>query len=94
MDIETAKEIIAGLKTNHKIQAITTLRRNSGLGLLEAKLYLEQTTDYDALLKTICHDYVQDKADLLVLAKHDLKRAQMYVDQLEAEIAMEKEADL
>lgn len=88
MDLLVAQDIAHIWCSGQKIQAIKTLRGETALGLIDAKNYLETgaASGEEALVKKLCEDYVQNKEDLLIQARQEMKRLKLYIEQLESEI--------
>jgi hypothetical protein len=94
MNAQTAKEI-AGLAcaTGLHIDAVMLLRREIPMGFQEAKTYLEKGAleGEVALFEKLCKEFVQDKNDLIRIARIEIDRLTRYIQQLEREIDMERE---
>ena len=89
MDLNVAQEIAHMWCTEKKIQAIKLLRNETAFGIIEAKNYLENGVSLGGetrLLKELCGDFVFNKEDLLIQARHEMKRLKLYIEQLEGEI--------
>jgi hypothetical protein len=96
MDIDKATEIVRVMcQTQRKIEAIKLLRYDTGMGLTEAKNYLEvyskDGNDQDSLLKQLCQDFVNSKQDLLVLAVKEQRYWNERVAELTREISEEEQ---
>ena len=94
MDIATANHICEHMFGHHRrpMEAIRTLRYDTSLGLIAAKTYLEEHSvgGRTALYNKLCEDFVQNKQDLLDQARNERKRLDLYIEQLEAEIANDR----
>lgn len=55
------------------------------MGLLEAKQYLLEAHDQNALFVKLCTDYVQSVHDLLQIALTDRRRLDLYIEDLVAQ---------
>jgi translation elongation factor EF-Ts len=95
MDLATATAIsVVMCQTRRKIEAIKLLRAETGMGLIDAKNYLEvyskDCENSEALLKQLCQDFVQNKEELLFAAKKEQTYWNRRVEELEREISEEK----
>jgi hypothetical protein len=93
MIADTAKEIVRlACKSNRTIEAIKLLRLESNLGLSSAKDYVVEgiASGEVAFYARLCDEFVLSKADLLVQARAELRRVELYIQQLEQEIADEE----
>ena len=93
MNIDTAREIanLTYSVPRRMIDAIRLLRTDSSLGLIESKTYLETTgTNEQELFDQLCKDFVQSKVDLLIRARYERTRLDLYIKQLEQEIDDER----
>lgn len=94
MDISTATEITRVMcQTRRKIEAIKILRADTKMGLIQAKDYLEvyskDGSDDKALFKQLCDDFVQNKADLLILLVAEQRQLESRIAELMREISEE-----
>jgi hypothetical protein len=100
MNIGTASHI-AQLATGwrmefrEKIKAVALLRGETGLGLLDAKTYLEQFDHIEsvaerhvALFEKLCVDYVPNVNDLLQIKREQVRKLQEEIAELEASLGL------
>jgi hypothetical protein len=94
MDIQNVNYICDHLFGHHRrpLEAVRILRYDTALGLIAAKTYLEEHSvgGRQALYNKLCEDFVQNKQDLLDLARNERKRLDLYIEQLEGEIANDR----
>lgn len=89
MDIITANEIFALWDSGNKIKAIRMFRYDTHMELINAKNYLDQHHAAGKLFEQICADFVQNPADLLVIAKDERRKLDQHIHDLETRISSE-----
>lgn len=89
MDIITANEIFALWDSGSKIEAIKAIRRDTSMELINAKNYLEQHHAAGKLFEQLCADFVENPADLLVIAKDERRKLDEHIKDLETRISSE-----
>lgn len=98
MNPETAKEIaeLTCNKPRQLIDAIRLLRTDTAMGILQAKQYLEDNSEkgQDVLFRILCDDFVQNKHDLLIVAREEAGKLLKYIQELEEEIAADDIVEL
>ena len=87
MNSADAQTIADTWKSGSKLDSVKELRKHTGLGLIDAKSYLEK---YDqgpeGIYVQVCSDYVQSPHDLLIRAREERRRLDLHIEDLEAQV--------
>lgn len=90
MNVQTVNEIAECIFVRHRvIEAIRLLRLNTSMSLLNAKRYVDEhlLLGESGFIQKLCNDFVENKQDLLTHARQKRHLLDLYIDQLEFEIA-------